>query len=30
VLYVCQKFACQEPEVGLAAIQARLDALGTE
>jgi uncharacterized protein YyaL (SSP411 family) len=30
VLYACQNFACQVPAVGLAAIQARLDALGTE
>ena len=30
VLYVCQNFACQEPAVGLAAIESRLDALGTE
>jgi uncharacterized protein len=30
VLYVCQNFACQEPAVGLASIQSRLDALGAE
>jgi uncharacterized protein len=29
VLYVCQNFACQSPAVGLAAIQATLDSLGT-
>jgi uncharacterized protein len=27
VLYICQNFACQAPAVGLAAIEARLDAL---
>ncbi len=27
VLYVCQNFACQSPAVGLAAIEAQLDAL---
>jgi len=27
VLYVCQNFACQEPTVGLAAIETELDRL---
>jgi hypothetical protein len=27
VLYVCQNFTCEEPAVGLAAIEARLDSL---
>ena len=28
VLYVCQNFACQNPAVGLAAIEAALEKLG--
>jgi uncharacterized protein YyaL (SSP411 family) len=28
VLYVCQNFACQAPAIGLAAIEAALDAIG--
>ena len=27
VLYVCQNFTCEQPAVGLAAIEARLNAL---
>jgi hypothetical protein len=28
VLYICENFACQEPAVGLAAIESQLERLG--